>query len=272
MKKIIFSAFLGMLFIHSHAQQDSTKTAKEKKEKKELRELSPDRPHQTESTHTVDKGHIMFETDLVNNTFYNSPNPRSATTGLFYFNLKVGFQKNMDIEVISNALSFTRYAHEALPASSAAFPDLTFRYKLNVLGNDSGHTSVAIMPFLTTSNFFVDKPQAKTGGLFVNVERIIAHKYELEYTGGLTSFAINPFFKQYELFSTVSFTYPVYKTLAHFVELSDRFNQFTNVRNNYSFDSGLTFTPTKNNQFDMGFYYFVPVKTLYIFIGTTIRI
>ncbi|MGZ3932532.1 MAG: hypothetical protein ACXVP0_14705, partial [Bacteroidia bacterium] len=91
-------------------------------------------------------------------------------------------------------------------------------------------------------------------------------------TGGLTSFAIDPFFKQYEWFSTVSFTYPLYKSLHHFLEISDRLNEFSSVRNNYSFDSGLTFTPTKNNQFDMGFYYFIPVKTLYIFIGTTIRI
>ncbi len=272
MKKIILSASLWMLFINCVAQQDTVKFTKEKKEKKELRELSPDRPHQTESTHTVDKGHIMFETDLVNNTFYNKDIPRSSTTGLFYFNLKVGFQKNMDVEIISNALSFTRYENKALPNTTSAFSDLTFRYKLNVLGNDSGNTSVAIMPFLTTSNFFVDNPQAKTGGLLVNVERIIAKKYEIEYTGGLSSFSINPLFKQYELFSTFSFTYPVYKSLAHYVEVSERFNQFTNVRNNYSFDSGFTFTPTKNNQFDMSFYYFFPVKTLYIFIGTTIRI
>jgi hypothetical protein len=245
---------------------------KKEKRKKELRELSPDRPHQTESPHTVDVGHIMLETDLVNNTFYNKEVPRSATTGLFYFNLKMGFQKNMDVELISDALSFTRYAHDVLPATNAAFPDLTFRYKLNILGNDSGKTSIAIMPFITTSNFFVDKPQAKTGGIFVNMEQKLGEKYEIEYTGGLTYFSINPFFKQYEWFSTVSFTYPLYKTVHHFLEISERFNQFSNLRNNYSFDSGFTFTPTKNNQFDMGFYYFIPVKTLYIFIGTTIRI
>ena len=244
----------------------------EKTKKKELRELSPDRPHQTESTHTVDVGHIMFETDLINNTFYNKDIPRSSTMSLFYFNLKIGFRKNMDIEIISNALSFTRYEHKALPSTNTAFPDFTFRYKLNLLGNDSGNTSVAIMPIITTSNFFVDKPQVKMGGLLVNAERVIAEKYEVEYTGGLSYFSVNPFFKQYELFSTVSFTYPVYKSLSHFVEVSDRFNQFTNVRNNYSFDSGLIFTPAKNNQFDLGFYYFVPVKMLYVFIGTTIRI
>jgi hypothetical protein len=43
---------------------------KEEKRKK-LRDFSPDRPRQTESPHAVDVGYIMFETDLVNNTFYN---------------------------------------------------------------------------------------------------------------------------------------------------------------------------------------------------------
>ncbi|MGZ4064688.1 MAG: hypothetical protein ACXVP0_17040, partial [Bacteroidia bacterium] len=154
----------------------------QEKKKKELRELSPDRPHQTESSHTVDAGHIMFETDLVNNTFYNKDVPRSATTGLFYFNLKAGFHKNMDIELITNALSFTRYERNVLPPVNSAFPDLTFRYKLNILGNDSGKTSIAIMPFLTTSNFFADKPRAKTGGIFVNVERALGKNCEIEYT------------------------------------------------------------------------------------------
>lgn len=202
-------------------------TLKAQEKKKKLRELSPDRPHQTESPHTVDVGHIMFETDVVNTTFYHNTVPHSATTGLFYFNLKAGIQKNMDVEVLSNALSFTRYEHQALPPTHTAFPDLTFRYKLNVLGNDSGRTSIAIMPFVTTSNFFADKWQAKTGGLFVNAEHLFGEKYEIGYTGGLTSFSIRPFFQTYELFSTVSFSYPLYKSLDHFVEVSERFNRFS---------------------------------------------
>jgi hypothetical protein len=239
---------------------------------KKLRELSPDRPHQTESPHTVDVGHIMFETDLVNNTFYSKDIPHSSTTGLFYFNLKAGIQKNMDIEILSNAYSLTHYEHNALPPTVTRFPDLTFRYKLNVMGNDSGKTSIAIMPFMTTTNLFHEKWHAQAGGILVNAEQMIGSKYEVGFTGGLTSFSTNPFFMQHECFSTISFSYPLYKSLNHFAEISDRLNEAVKVRNNYSFDSGFTFTPTENNQFDMGFYYFIPTKMLYIFIGTTIRI
>jgi len=256
------------LLVSTHAMAQINKHDKKKK----LRELSPDRPHQTESPITVDAGHIMVETDLVNNTFYDKDYPHSSTTGLLYFNFKVGIQKNMDVEVMSNAFSFSRYEHHALPSTNTSLPDLTFRYKLNILGNDSGRTSIAIMPFITTTNLVHEKWQAKTGGILVNAEHLFKDKYELGYTGGLTTFTINPFFQQHEWFSTVSFSYPLYKSLNHFIEISDRLNKVASVRNNYSFDSGLTFTPTANNQFDMGFYYFIPMKTLYIFIGTTIRI
>jgi Putative MetA-pathway of phenol degradation len=259
---------LGTLTVR--AQNDSLRV--KKKEKKELRELSPDRPHQTESPITVDPGHIMIETDLVNHTTYNKEQPHRATTGLLYFNLKVGLTKRQDIEVISNAFSFTRYEHHALPPSNTQLPDLTFRYKYNLIGNDSGSTAIAIMPFVTTTNFFQEKWKAQTGGLFLNAEHMFNEKYELGYTGGLTTFTINPFFKQHEWFSTVSFSYPIYKTFQHFVEVSERYNKSLDIRNNYSIDSGFTFTPTKNNQFDMGFYYFVPVKQFYVFLGTTIRI
>ncbi len=247
--------------------------SQEKKEgkKKKLRELSPDRPHQTESPITVDAGHIMVETDLVNDTFYKNELPYSSTKGLMFFNFKVGLTNKMDVELMSNAYSYTKYEHNALPPTNNSFPDLTFRYKLNVLGNDAGRTAIAIMPFINTSNFLHEKWQAKTGGIFVNAEHMINDKFEIGYTGGLTSFTINPFFSQYELFSTVSFSYPVYRSINHFVEVSERWNSSSIVRNNYSIDSGFTFTPTRNNQFDMGFYYFIPVKTLYAFIGTTIR-
>jgi hypothetical protein len=93
-----------------------------------------------------------------------------------------------------------------------------------------------------------------------NFEHIISGKYEVGYTGGIASFSINPFFKQHEWFSTISFSYPLYKFLNHFAEMSDRLNASASIRNNYSFDSGFTFTPTENNQFDIGFYY-LPIKT-----------
>lgn len=240
--------------------------------KKKLRQLSPDRPEQTQSPNTIDAGHFQVETDLANNTFNYKDAPNSSTLQFLNFNAKVGIQKNMDVQILSNAFSFTTYTKHAKPDTGYALPNLTFRYKLNLFGNDSGNTAVAIMPFINTSNFFYQKPQAKTGGIFIVAGRTINDKYSLSYTGGFTSFALNPFFKQYELFSAFSLVYPLSKTINQFVELSERYNKYADVKNNYSFDTGFTYTPTQNNQFDMGCYYFIPAKSVFIFIGTTFRI
>jgi hypothetical protein len=271
-KSVLFFAFLFLTAV-SFAQEESNGQVDAKVDRRELRELSPDRPHQTESPITVDKGHIMIETDIVNNTTDNKTTPHTSTTGFLYFNFKYGIHKRMDVEVLSNAFSVTRFEHRALPNANSNFPDLTFRYKYNLIGNDSGPTAICIMPFVTTTNFFAEKWKAESGGVWINAEHMINDKYEVGYTGGVTSLTINPFFQQLEWFSTVSFSYPLgFKSLHHFVEVSERFNKSSETLNNYSFDSGFTFTPTKNNQFDCGFYYFVPVKRLYVFLGTTIRI
>src|SRR5579872_4714918 len=59
-KGALLSFFVIIVSLGSFAQ------VRKSEKKKKLRELSPDRPHQTESPITVDVGHIMFETDLVN--------------------------------------------------------------------------------------------------------------------------------------------------------------------------------------------------------------
>src|ERR1700749_1484007 len=122
MKPLLVILFCSLLCFRATAQETETP-----RKKKELRELSPDRPHQTESPITVDPGHIMIETDLANTTMYNKDVPHSNTIGFFYFNFKVGIHKRMDLELMSNALSFTHYQDNALPATHSAFPDLTFR-------------------------------------------------------------------------------------------------------------------------------------------------
>ena len=178
----------------------------------------------------------------------------------------------MDVSVLSDAYTVNHFYQSPTPATHQAFPDFTFRYKVNVLANDSGKTSISILPFVTSTNFLNEKAQLKSGGIFVNMERKLRRNCAVGYTGGLSEFSVQPFFKQHEWFSAISFTYPVYKSLNHFVEVTDRLNTGLLTQNKYSFDSGFTFTPTPNNQFDMGFYYFIPVKTLYIFVGTSIRI
>ncbi|MCW3078069.1 MAG: hypothetical protein JWO32_2678, partial [Bacteroidetes bacterium] len=240
--------------------------------KTKLRELSPDRPHQTESPITVDKWHIMFEADLINFAKKNIDNEPLNTLGVGYGNLKFGFHKRMDIEVISGICSKDIYKNTSLPTKTNYLSDFTFRYKLNILGNDSGDLAIAIMPIIRTTNFFNQKGEILNGGILINAEREIAGKFGLGYTGGLSSFSFKPYMKQYEIFSTLSFDYKLAGHFRSFVEGSYRYNQSAEFLHTYSFDAGVTFTPLPNLQFDGGFYFYMPANSPFIFIGGTIRI
>jgi hypothetical protein len=237
-----------------------------------LRDLSPDRPHQTESPITVDKWHIMLEADLVNYTRKKIANDQLNTIGLGLPNIKFGFHKRMDIEIISDVYTHETYKNKTSPDASNYFSSFTFRYKLNLIGNDSGDFALAIMPTLKTSNFFVTDMQLISGGFLINIEKELLGDLGLGYTGGLSGFSVEPFMQQYELFSTVSIDYKLIGALRSFVECSYKFNRSAEFTHTYSIDSGVIYTPTKNLQFDTGFYFYLPAKSPFFFIGGTIRI
>ena len=244
--------------------------------KGKLRPLSPDRPHQTESSYTTDAGHIQIEGDFLS-YFINHPKegPVEKTLCFFSFNAKVGLTKNSDFEVLSGVFSSSRFdgpAGSGSTASQVFFPDLLLRYKLNILGNDSGQTSIALMPVLRTSNFFREKFEGRASGILVNIDHEIDENKGMGFTGGISSFSLDPFFREYELFSTFSFDYRVVSVVRHFVEVSYRYNKLADYLHGYSVDSGITITPSDNFQLDTGFYYFLPQKSPFFFAGATIRI
>jgi hypothetical protein len=177
----------------------------------------------------------------------------------------------MDIEFITGTYS-RRFTEISSIEKENYFEDFTFRYKYNIIGNDSGKLAIAIMPLARATNFFMNDFRILNGGLLVNAELEIMKKYGLGYTGGLSSFSCDPFFKETELFSTFSFDYKVAGNLRQFFELSYKFNNIENLTHNYSADSGFTFTPKANWQLDLGAYYFIPERKPFLFMGGTIRI
>ena len=240
--------------------------------KRKLRPLSPDRPHQTESPYTTDKGHFQVEADLLNfQQQHVNDSLDLRGTGIFFFNAKFGIGKNSDVELLTGTVQFDHYSRSEVSDRKTFFPDLLFRYKYNLVGNDSGKTAIALMPTVRISNFVRDTFRVQGGQLLLNAEREFEH-FGLGYTGGLSDFSFQPLFTRCESFSTVSIDYSLVGKLHHFVELSYRYGKFNPVLHNYSFDSGFTFTPGENLQFDLGFYYFIPARQPFLFIGGTFRI
>lgn len=104
--------------------------------REEMRELSLDRPDTTESPYTVDAGHFQVETELAAIGFDAGATSFDFAT----INLKVGLASRVDLQVVLSPL--------ALADGRAGLGDTAVRLKLNIWGNDSGVTALAVMPYI----------------------------------------------------------------------------------------------------------------------------
>lgn len=117
-----------------------------------MRSLETDRPDQTESPITVDAGHFQVEADLFSYLEAEDDNLRQQEIVAPLLNLKVGLLNRMDLQVVLQPYSRVRVEdRSATPASTSAtsgFGDMQVRTKVNLWGNDGGHTALAVMPFV----------------------------------------------------------------------------------------------------------------------------
>ena len=120
-----------------------------------MRELNADRPDKTDCPFTVDAGHFQVEVDFANMT-YNRPNSergnvRSTAVEIAPVNLKVGLLNNLDFQLV-----FTSYRWEKTDNQDngtinqkAGFDGITPRFKVNIVGNESGFFALALIPFVS---------------------------------------------------------------------------------------------------------------------------
>lgn len=109
------------------------------------------RPPKADTPYTVDAGHLQYETDLFNYTYANS----SGVQTYNYLTLdpvwKLGLNNFADFEV-----QFTGYQQSVqnnsffgVPiARGSGFGDVYFKLKVNLIGNDSGDVTFAVIPYV----------------------------------------------------------------------------------------------------------------------------
>ena len=119
-----------------------------------MRELSADRPDKTDCPFTVDAGHLQVEMDFVNFT-ENRSNPargdvRFRAFELSPMNLTVGVLNNLDFQLVCTLHRWEetddRKANNV--ERKSGFDGITPRFKLNLVGNDGGFFSLAVIPFV----------------------------------------------------------------------------------------------------------------------------
>jgi hypothetical protein len=225
----------------------------------QLRELTTDRPDQTESPISVDKGHYQLEMDFFNMTRDRERDGgldlRTIDTAVSAFNFKYGLTDNTDIQFV-----FDTYLHSktknvrngALVDKTDGVGDLTIRYKYNFFGNDGGN-AFALMPFVkvpTASNGLGNKKVE--GGVIVPYAFDVGNAgvgvmTEVDYVRNSTNTGYNVSF-----FNTATVGFDLTERIGMYTELALTKSTESGEKWQIQGDLGFTFAISDTANFDIG--------------------
>ncbi|QQS07888.1 MAG: transporter [Phycisphaerales bacterium] len=112
----------------------------------QMRRLSTDRPDATESPFTVDARHYQVEFSFVDYSRDNEGNVR--TLDIAPLLLKAGLTPSIDFQVGLTPYTSQRSESGTSRETVDGFGDTIVRVKINLHGNDTGESALAIMPFI----------------------------------------------------------------------------------------------------------------------------
>ena len=221
-----------------------------------LRELATDRPDKTEGPTTVDAGHCQFEMDFATFTYDQTSGVQTKNWNIAAFNIRVGLLNNVELSLI-----FESYLRQAIEDRSArtmsilsGIGDFITRLKINLWGDDGGHTAFALFPFVKfpKSTGGLGNASVEGGAIFPFSVKLPA-KVDMGMETGI-SFLRNESGGNYheEFVNSVTFTREIIGKLSGYCEF------FSSVPTEHdsewigTVDLGLTYALTENLQLDCG--------------------
>jgi hypothetical protein len=220
----------------------------------QMRSFSTDRPPKANTPYTVDAGHFQYETDMTVFGYGNTDGIRTSDWTILDPTLKLGLTNTIDAE-----LQITPY--ESLATKSAAgrvsisgIGDTIGRLKINVLGDDQGAVSMAVLPY-------VKFPTARSGLGNGKVEGGIILPISFSVPGGFTvivmpegDFLKNTVGSAYHAAFDflVNVSHPLDKRWTIYTEIFT--SQYFESQDSpvYTLDEALTYALTPNLQLDFG--------------------
>lgn len=129
----------------------------------ELRPLAADRPDATESPQTVDKGYFQIESSLLGYSFDDTDGIKSTSWSALETNIKYGLTDNLDLHVV-----LMPYIDETIKTNGnenniSSSGDIQIRSKINLWGNDSGESAMALLPYLKVPNGDLSNDEFEAG-------------------------------------------------------------------------------------------------------------
>jgi hypothetical protein len=246
-----------------------------------MREMDTDRPDKTETPFTVDAGHFQIESDLVafehDHDTSHGANATSDAWSFVTLNLKAGLCNFSDFQLVLAPYSRIRSRDRiaAQTSTQSGFGDVLTRIKINLWGNDSGSSALAVMPFAKWPT-----SQDKLGNNAIEGGIIFPWAVELPAgfgLGGMTEFdwledstatSYHP-----EFVNTITLSHVVIGKLGGFIELATEVSAESNTPWIGTFDFGFAYAFTPDLRLDVGAYIGVTKSAPDIapFIGMSVR-
>ena len=225
-----------------------------------MRDFNTDRPTKVNAPYTVDAGHFQIESDLVFYTYDNTSSADTTTSAWLIGNptFKLGVLNNVDLEATFaayNTISTTTRSSGST-ANVRGVGDLLTRAKINLFGNEGGGAALALMPY-------VKWPTAPQGIGNRYVEGGMAAPLALPLPGGFTTILMgqvdvlkNPNDTGYHVNfpAIINVNRAIVEGVTAFAELYANWSAHPDVRDIYTLDFALAWSPRPNWQLDLGVY------------------
>jgi hypothetical protein len=223
-----------------------------------MRAFSTDRPTKSNVPYTVDAGHFQYEGDIFIYTFDNTTTPDTDNTSWVLFNptFKAGLTNWADLEVNFSAQNI----HHDQTRSTGALTsfngvgDTFTRLKMNLWGNDGGTTAMAIIPYGKW-------PTAPIGVGNGYVEWGVIAPLAISLPYGFTTIIMgefdylkNPISPGYHVNfpALINLNRPIFENVTAYAEVYANWSTIEEVRDIYTLDFALAWTPLPNFQLDVG--------------------
>ena len=224
----------------------------------QMRSFSTDRPTKSNVPYTVDAGHIQYEGDIFIYGFDNTTTPDTDNRTWVIGNptLKLGLLDNVDVEVNFSAFNSISSTTRSIGASNTrtGFGDTITRFKINLFGNDGSGPALALIPY----GKWPTAPQG-IGNRYVEGGIIapLAVPLPLGFTGilmGEFDYQKNPNDAGYHASfpALINVSRQIFDGVTAYAELYANWSTHPDVRDIYTVDFALAWSPRPNFQLDVG--------------------
>jgi hypothetical protein len=223
-----------------------------------MRDFNTDRPTKSNVPYTVDAGHFQYEGDFFFHGFDNTSTADSNISSWMVGNptLKLGLLNNVDLEVNLSAYNSIQTTTHSTGTSItvSGFGDVFTRLKVNLWGNDGGTTAMALIPYvkIPTAPQGIGNRFAE-GGLIAPLAIALPGGFNSIVMGEL-DYLKNPNDDGFHLNfpALINVNRKIGDSVTAYAEIYANWSTHRDVRDIYTLDFALAWSPRPNFQLDLG--------------------